>query len=114
MASVDGPDPAENAPDPGGSRHAIVRAVAQVRHPYHGVIYRGRDAGREPGRAAASVPRNREQTHRLQPPRPQQPVFVDDTGHRGRRLAWVAAVAALIGLLLIAAFWISQVTSVGP
>jgi hypothetical protein len=66
------------------------------------------------GRAAARVPSNREETRRLDPPPPRvPPVFVDDSGRRGRWLALVSVTVAMLGLLFIAAFWISQVSSSG-
>jgi hypothetical protein len=65
-------------------------------------------------RGVARVSGDREQTRRLVPPPPPvQPVFVDDTGRRGRWLAWASVVAALLGLLLVVAFWVSQVTHSG-
>ena len=66
------------------------------------------------GRAAARVPRNGEETRPLTPPPPRlAPVFVDDTGRRGRWLAWASVAVAVLGLLFVASFWVSQITSSG-
>lgn len=43
----------------------------------------------------------------------RHPVFVDDTGRRGRWLAWLAVLLAVIGLALVVALWVSQVASTG-
>ena len=100
---ADVPPPAD--PPPG----TAFRAVAHVRSAWPGRIYTGRDAGR----GVAPVPRNREETRRLAPPPPPgRPVFVDESGRRGRLLAWASVLAALAGLLLIVAFWVGQAT--GP
>jgi hypothetical protein len=77
-----------------------------------GGLYSG--SNHKSGRAAARVPTNHEETRRLQPPPPPvAPVFVDDTGRRGRWLAWASVAVAVLGLLFIAAFWVSQFTSSG-
>ena len=109
MGSADDSDhvgvPPQRDPPPG----TAFRAVARVRSARTGRVYTGRD--RDRGRGVAPVPTNREETRRLAPPPPPgPPVFVDESGRRGRLLAWAAAVAALAGLLLIVAFWVGQAT----
>lgn len=85
------------------------RLVQPVIPPKLGVTYRGGPHG---GRGVARIPQTREVTTPLVRPRlPAPPVFVDDTGRRGRLLAWASLVFAVVVLLLIAAFWVSQVTS---
>ena len=41
------------------------------------------------------------------------PVFVDDTGRRGRVWGWLALLFALIGLVLMAALWWSAAAATG-
>jgi hypothetical protein len=43
----------------------------------------------------------------------RQPVFVDESGRRGRWMAWLSVLLALAALALIGALWISQVASTG-
>jgi hypothetical protein len=43
----------------------------------------------------------------------RRPVFVDDTGRRGRWLAWLSLLLAVLGLALVVALWVSQVASTG-
>ena len=64
-------------------------------------------------RGVARVPEVGTVTGRLYPSAPDDrpPVFVDDTGRRGRWLAWLSILAALAGLALIGALWISQVSA---
>ena len=77
-----------------------------------GGLYSGRN--HNSGRAAARVPSNHEETRGLQPASPAvAPVFVDDSGRRGRWLAWASVAVAVLGLLFVAAFWVSQLTSSG-
>lgn len=91
------------------TRGSLARAVASVKPPQRGVTYRGGPHG---GRGVARVPETREATRPLVPPRPPAPpVFVDDTGRRGRVLAWASVVFAMVVLLLVVAFWVSQATS---
>jgi hypothetical protein len=55
-----------------------------------------------------------QRTGRIYWPVPErQPVFVDDSGRRGRWLTWLSVLVALAGLVLIGALWISQVSSTG-
>lgn len=57
----------------------------------------------------ARVPVVWESTRRLPPPPPPAaPVFVDDTGRRGRWVAVAGAGTALLVLALVAVFWLSQ------
>lgn len=80
-----------------------VRAVAKIPEPprqQRGVAKVTAEAGQRTGRIYWPVPEHR-------------PVFVDDTGRRGRWMAWLAALVALVGLALVAALWISQVASTG-
>jgi hypothetical protein len=59
--------------------------------------------------AVARVPEAVEATRRVPDyPRPAEPVFVDDTGRRGRLVGWVAFGLALLGLILVALLWFSQ------
>ena len=51
-----------------------------------------------------------QRTGRIYWPAPEQkPVFVDDSGRRGRWMAWLAVLIAVLGLVLVATFWVSQV-----
>jgi hypothetical protein len=87
----------------------VVRAQATVRPSRPRRIARP-----DAPRGVARVSGNLEGTRRIVPPPPPvAPVFVDDTGRRGRFLAWASVVGALIGLLLVVAFWVSQVTHSG-
>lgn len=98
--------PRQRDPEPG----TVFRAVAHVRSTHRGRVYTG--GLRDKERGVAPVPRNREQTRRIDPPQPPaKPVFVDDSGRRGRLLGWAALAAALIGLLLVVVFWVGQATS---
>ena len=80
-----------------------VRAVAKVNPP----------APLPQQRGVARVPEDVGVTGRLYPSTPddRRPVFVDDSGRRGRWLAWLSILAALVGLVLIGALWISQVSA---
>jgi hypothetical protein len=95
--------------DPRSPVLPVVRAQATVRPS------RPRRVARtDASRGVARVSGDREQTRRIVPPPPPvAPVFVDDTGRRGRLLAWASVLAALIGLLLVVAFWVSQITHSG-
>jgi hypothetical protein len=78
-------------------------------------------------RAVAKVPEPRQQrgvakvtaqtghtTGRIYPAEPSAPpVFVDDTGRRGRWLTWLSVAFVLLGLALVVAFWWSQASSAG-
>jgi hypothetical protein len=83
---------------------ARVRAVAKVPAPpapqQRGVAKVSAEAGQRTGRIYWPVPERR-------------PVFVDDSGRRGRRLAWLAVLLAVLGLALVVALWVSQVASTG-
>ena len=83
-----------------------VRAVAKVNPPappplpqQRGVARVPRDVGTLTGRLYPSEPDDR------------APVFVDDSGRRGRWLTWLSILVALAGLALIGALWISQVSA---
>jgi hypothetical protein len=66
---------------------------------YRSGLYRGHGGGR--------VPRS----YRFVMVGPStRPVFVDDTGRRGRLLGAASVLLAAIALLLVAAFWLSQAT----
>lgn len=79
-------------------RRGGVRGVAVVRVP----------RSRAPV-GVARVPVVWESTCRLeQPSPPAAPVFVDDTGRRGRWVAVAGAGTALLVLALVAVFWLSQ------
>ena len=80
-----------------------VRAVARIPEPprpQRGVAKVTAEAGQRTGRIYWPVPERR-------------PVFVDDTGRRGRWLGWVAVLVAALGLALVVALWVSQVGSTG-
>jgi hypothetical protein len=65
-------------------------------------------------RGVAQVPETREETSRIHLSEPGgPPVFVDDTGKRGRLLTWLSIGFALICLALIAALWFSQAAATG-
>ena len=49
----------------------------------------------------------------LSGPDAQPPVFVDESGRRGRLLGLLGLGAALIGLALLVAFWWSQLAAAG-
>ena len=112
MASVEDPGPAAVPPQRDPPPGTAFRAVARVRSANGGRIYTARD--RNSGRGVAPVPRNREETRPLTPPpAPAAPVFVDDSGRRGRVLAWAAVAVAVLALLLVVAFWVGLATSSG-
>ena len=69
----------------------------------------------KPVRAVAKVSgEDVRRTGRIYLPGPERrPVFVDDSGRRGRWLTWVSVLIALAGLVLIGALWVSQVSSTG-
>lgn len=51
-----------------------------------------------------------QRTGRIYWPLPEQkPVFVDDSGRRGRWMAWLAVLLAVVALALVVTFWASQV-----
>jgi hypothetical protein len=59
----------------------------------------------------ARIPTVRETTRRLRPPPPvAPPVFVDDTGRRGRFVTLATSLLVLLVVAGVAVFWISQVT----
>jgi hypothetical protein len=65
-------------------------------------------------RAVAKVGESGQNTARIYPVvPPPRPVFVDDTGRRGRWLAWLAVGLALVGLALVVALWWSQASATG-
>ena len=91
------------------TRRITARTLARARLPHRGVAYRG---GKLRGRGVARVPQDDEVTTLLEPPgAAARPVFVDDTGRRGRLLAWAMVTLAMVALMMIAAFWFSQATS---
>jgi hypothetical protein len=73
-----------------------VRAVASIPEQPRGRARVTAETGQRTGRIYWPVPE-------------QKPVFVDDSGRRGRWMAWLSVVAALAGLAAVAAFWVSQV-----
>ena len=79
-----------------------VRAVAKVppAPQQRGVAKVSAEAGQQTGRIYWPVPE-------------RQPVFVDDTGRRGRWMSWLAVLLAVVALALVMAFWVSQVGSTG-
>jgi hypothetical protein len=65
-------------------------------------------------RGVARVPESIEATSRMHLSEPgAPPVFVDDSGKRGRLLTWLSIGFALICLALIAALWFSQAAATG-
>jgi hypothetical protein len=65
-------------------------------------------------RGVARVSETREVTSRIYPSGAEPPpVFVDDSGKRGRLLTWLSLVFAVLALGLIAALWVSQAASTG-
>ncbi|GGK72085.1 hypothetical protein [Mangrovihabitans endophyticus] len=67
------------------------------------------DAAARRARGVARVSRRDEVTGRLYPKVEQaRPVFVDDSGRRGRWLTLLSVGVAVIGLALVAAVWWSQ------
>jgi hypothetical protein len=63
-------------------------------------------------RGRARVSETREVTSRIYPSVPEPPpVFVDDTGRRGRLVGWLGLVFVLLGLALVVALWWSQASS---
>jgi hypothetical protein len=65
-------------------------------------------------RGVARVPENIDSTSVMDASEPSvSPVFVDDSGRRGRAWSWVALLFALIGLALLAALWWSQAAATG-
>jgi hypothetical protein len=65
-------------------------------------------------RGVARVPENSDATSRIYPSgKDDTPVFVDDSGKRGRLLTWLSLAFALLVLGLVAALWFSQVASTG-
>jgi hypothetical protein len=65
-------------------------------------------------RGVARVPESSETTSRIYPSgKDSPPVFVDDSGKRGRLLTWVSLAVAVLLLALIAALWLSQAASTG-
>jgi hypothetical protein len=79
-----------------------IRAVAQVPEPP------------QQQRGVARVPEISEATGRIYPSgKDAAPVFVDDSGKRGRLLTWVSLAVAVLLLGLVAALWFSQAASTG-
>jgi hypothetical protein len=114
MASADDPGQAAVPRRPDPPPGTAFRAVARVRSVHGGRIYTARDRDSGAGRGVAPVPTNREETRPLTPPPPPvRPVFVDDSGRRGRLLAVTAVSVAIIALLLVVAFWIGLATTSG-
>jgi hypothetical protein len=67
-----------------------------------------------PGRGVARVSSTREETNKIPMPGSEQlPVFVDDSGRRGRWVTWLALGIAVLGLALVMALWFSQASSTG-
>ena len=64
-------------------------------------------------RGVARVPETIDATSRMHLSEPDAPVFVDDSGKRGRLLTWLSIGFALICLALIAALWFSQAAATG-
>jgi hypothetical protein len=65
-------------------------------------------------RGVARVPETIDSTSVMDASEPSaSPVFVDDSGRRGRAWSWVALLFALIGLALLAALWWSQAAATG-
>ena len=66
-------------------------------------------------RGVAPVPPDSAMTGRIYMPAPDSPppVFVDESGRRGRLLGLLGLGAALIGLVLLVAFWWSQLAAAG-
>jgi hypothetical protein len=65
-------------------------------------------------RGVARVPEISEATSRIYPSgKDAAPVFVDDSGKRGRMLTWVSLAVAVLLLGLVAALWFSQAASTG-
>ena len=79
-----------------------------------------------PVRAVAKVPTPRQQRGVARVPEPVDatsvmdksepdaaPVFVDDTGRRGRVWRWLSLLFAFLALALIVALWLSQAAATG-
>jgi hypothetical protein len=65
-------------------------------------------------RGVARVPETIDATNIMDASEPgAPPVFVDDTGRRGRMWGWLAVFFALLGLALMAALWWSQAAATG-
>jgi hypothetical protein len=65
-------------------------------------------------RGVARVPENVDATSVMDTSEPDAvPVFVDDTGRRGRLWAWLSLLVALLGLALVVALWWSQAAATG-
>jgi hypothetical protein len=65
-------------------------------------------------RGVARVPETIDATSIVDAPEPgAPPVFVDDTGRRGRVWGWLALLFAFICLALVAALWWSQAAATG-
>ena len=73
-----------------------VRALAKIPEQPRGVARVTAETGQRTGRIYWPLPE-------------QKPVFVDDSGRRGRWMAWVSVLLAAGGLALIVVFWASQV-----
>jgi hypothetical protein len=113
MGTADHPDSTPHRSEP-TRLIPLARTIARARLPHRGVAYRGRRQGVADGRGVARVPKDDEATTLLKPSgAAARPVFVDDTGRRGRLLTWAMVGLALIAVLLIAAFWFSQATASG-
>jgi hypothetical protein len=87
-----------------------IRAVAQVPPPPPD----GQPPRAPQQRGVARVSETREVTSRIYPSgKDAPPVFVDDTGKRGRLLTWLSLAFAVVALALVAALWVSQAASTG-
>ena len=65
-------------------------------------------------RGVARVPEPIDATSMMETSEPAAvPVFVDDTGRRGRLWARLSLIVALLGLALVAALWWSQIAVTG-
>jgi hypothetical protein len=65
-------------------------------------------------RGVARVPETVDATNVMDTSEPgAPPIFVDDTGRRGRVWAWLAVFFALLVLALMAALWWSQAAATG-
>ena len=65
-------------------------------------------------RGVARVPKTIDATSIMDASEPEAPpVFVDETGRRGRVWGWLALLFAFICLALVAALWWSQAAATG-
>jgi hypothetical protein len=91
--------------------HAKVRAVAKVPPPPAAPPRAPAPQQRGVARVSPEAARRTGRIYLTEPERP--PVFVDDSGRRGRWLTWLAVILAVLGLALLVALWVSQVASTG-